>query len=98
MDLSFQEKKSIQPIIGSRDIKQKPSLIFFGTPCRGRILTAVSEDVEGEEILVVKATIRNTRQKSALIPDDPHHESTNGTRIGLQCQTPVFPLTTPKIL
>ena len=34
MDLSFQEKKRFEnPSLGCRDIKQKPSLIFFGTPC-----------------------------------------------------------------
>ena len=31
----FRRKKRFEnPIIGCRDIKQKPSLIFFGTPCR----------------------------------------------------------------
>ena len=30
-----EEKKQFKnPIVGYRDIKQKPSLIFFGTPCR----------------------------------------------------------------
>ena len=34
MDLSFQEKKLFEnPTLYCRDIKQKPSLIFFGTPC-----------------------------------------------------------------
>ena len=34
MDLSFQGNKRFEnPIIGRRDIKQKPSLILFGTPC-----------------------------------------------------------------
>ena len=34
MDLSFQGKKRFEnPIHGCWDMKQKPSLIFFGTPC-----------------------------------------------------------------
>ena len=31
---SGEKKRFKNPILGYRDIKQKPSLILFGTPCR----------------------------------------------------------------
>ena len=34
----FRRRKQFEnPIIGCRDIKQKPSLILFGTPCSGAL-------------------------------------------------------------
>ena len=42
MDLSFQEKKRFEdPILGCQDIKRKPSLIIFGTPCSYNIVVNI---------------------------------------------------------
>ena len=52
MDISFQEKKKRfkNPILGYQDIKQKNSLIFFGTPCTKTMLTTVTTTKEPQLI------------------------------------------------
>ena len=48
MDLSFQEKKKLfeDPTLGCQDIKQKPSLILFGTPCKCPLFSANPKHVD----------------------------------------------------
>ena len=49
----FRRKKRFEnPIFGCRDIKQTPSLIFFGTPCRSQILTQNQLRVVSERFLL----------------------------------------------